>query len=542
MSSNSAMRVADVVAQQLAPHADWAFGVPGGEVLTLIDALDGSGIRFVCARHETSAGFMAEGAQRMGDALGVLVATVGPGVANTINVVAHAQQARRPLVVLTGCVGDADSNTYTHQVFDHQQVLRPLCLASFRLTKNHVADTMARAITIARQGGAVHIDVPVSVADEPTLAGSVRDTRITHGTATDDATLMAAREALANARRPLVLAGLELLRGDGHSVLRQHFERCGFPVVTTYEAKGIVDEGAAAAIGGAGLSPKADRWILPLVKAADVVLLAGYDPVEMRHPWRHPFDSSACVIEVGRQLGHHGMHQADFHFVGEPQALLENLLTDLTLGPGWPDGEPHACRAALVDAFAPRAEWGPSRLLADVQEVVDDHTVVAVDTGAHRILLCQQWRLSQPNQLIQSNGTSTMACAIPFAIGAKLKRPKSRVLAIVGDGGLEMALGELGTVRDLGLAMTIVVVDDRSLALIEKKQRSRGLKNLGVDFGPGDAFEGTDYVKIAEAFGGRGVRVTNSSQLKETLRQSLTSEGFTLLHCPIDRHAYDGRI
>ncbi len=129
------LRVVDVIAQRLARETRFAFGVPGGEVLSLIDAIRLAGTRFVLARHESSAGFMAEGALRSdrwtlgrgdtpgrGDTLGVLVATLGPGVANTVNVVSHAQQSRQPLVVLTGCVAAADAGTYTHQVFDHVSV------------------------------------------------------------------------------------------------------------------------------------------------------------------------------------------------------------------------------------------------------------------------------------------------------------------------------------------------------------------------------------------------------------------------------------
>src|SRR3546814_16956984 len=108
--------------------------MPGGEVLTLVDAREAAGIRFVLAKHETAAGFMAEGVWQCTGAPGILVATVGPGVVNAVNVIANAEQDRVPLIVLTGCVDETEALTYTHQVLDHQKVLRPIAQASFRQT------------------------------------------------------------------------------------------------------------------------------------------------------------------------------------------------------------------------------------------------------------------------------------------------------------------------------------------------------------------------------------------------------------------------
>ncbi|MEL7304058.1 MAG: thiamine pyrophosphate-binding protein, partial [Pseudomonadota bacterium] len=127
------LRAADVLAQRLyEAGCRYAFGIPGGEVLTIVDALERAGIRFVLSKHENSAGFMAEGVWQRTGAPAVLVATLGPGVANAVNVVANAEQDRVPLIFLTGCVDEDEAATYTHQVFDHQQLLRPITRDSLR--------------------------------------------------------------------------------------------------------------------------------------------------------------------------------------------------------------------------------------------------------------------------------------------------------------------------------------------------------------------------------------------------------------------------
>ncbi|MCG8405671.1 MAG: hypothetical protein MI923_10780, partial [Phycisphaerales bacterium] len=129
----------------------FAFGIPGGEVLALMGALDEAGIKFVLTKHENAAGFMAEGvwhaqsAEKIA-APGILLATIGPGVANAINVVANAMQDRVPLIFLTGCVDGAEAETYTHQVFDHQALVRPVVKGSFRACSGAIGPVMENAI------------------------------------------------------------------------------------------------------------------------------------------------------------------------------------------------------------------------------------------------------------------------------------------------------------------------------------------------------------------------------------------------------------
>ena len=159
---------ADIVGQALArAGATHAFGIPGGEVLALLQGLAGAGLRFVLVKHENSGGFMAEGLWHMTGALPVLVATLGPGVANAVNVVANAMLDRVPLIFLTGCVDASEAETYTHQVFDHQAMLRPVVKATIRLAAGAVGAGIARAIAIATSGqpGPVHVDVPIGVAE-----------------------------------------------------------------------------------------------------------------------------------------------------------------------------------------------------------------------------------------------------------------------------------------------------------------------------------------------------------------------------------------
>jgi acetolactate synthase-1/2/3 large subunit len=535
-------RAADILARRLhEAGCRFAFGMPGGEVLTLVDALEAAGIRFVLCKHENAAGFMAEGAYHRTGAPGLLVATLGPGAANGINVVANALQDRVPLIVLTGCVDPDEALTYTHQVLDHRALFGPITKATFTLSANGadiIADK-ALAIATADRPGPVHIDIPISVADEiPAQLLASRHVPPEAVAPAEGRALDEARAWLTEAERPVVLAGLDVLNHRAGDELRRFAEAFRIPVVTTYKAKGVLPEDHPLSIGGAGLSPKADSIIQPLFTEADLVICAGYDPIEMRTGWRDLWDPARQrVIEFAAEPNRHYMHHATTSFVCHVGEGLRSLAKGATPGPTWAGTRAAAVRAACREAFASRDRWGPAAVVETARRVVPRTAIATVDSGAHRILLSQIWETYEPRGLLQSSGLCTMGCAFPLAVGAALVEPDRPVVAFTGDAGLLMVLGELATLAELRLPVIVVVFVDASLALIEMKQRSRQLPNAGVDFGS------CDFAAMARAFGGVGERVSDAEQLERSLRQALDrSETFTLIAAEIPRQSYDGVI
>jgi len=512
-----------------------AFGIPGGETLTLLEALRSVGIRFVLARHETGAGLLAEGLHHADGSPGLLVATVGPGVANCPNAVAQALLDRVPLVVVTGNVADHHGNAFTHQVFDQLALLAPLVKASFRLRPETAARDIVEGLRVMTEGrpGPVHFDVPLDVAEAP--CGPLPAAGTVGAPALPDLTGVA--ERLRGAARPLVVVGLEALGAPVPGLV----QRLGAPVIGTYKAIGVLGRDHPQWVSAAGLSPRADDVLLPLVRRADVVVLAGYDAIEMRAGWLEPFDPDAFVIDVSVCPRAPREHRTDVRLVGPVDDSLGALRDRLGEPPDRPEWatewatEWQTARQAVASAFPETDDWGPAGVIGAVQRSVDHDTFVTVDTGAHRILTSQRWQSARPGRLLQSTGLCTMGYAVPVAIGAALGSGR-RAVAVVGDGGFEMALGELATARDLGVDVTVVVIDDRSLALIEKKQRARGLPNLGVDFGP----SGTDHVALARAIGAEAERFDDTASLAAFL--SRPGPGLRLAHCPIDRRAYDTAI
>jgi len=540
-STRPAMRVADQVARTLAAHGvTHAFGMPGGEVVTLIDALGAAGIRFVLARHETPAAIMAAGAHAATGAPGLLVTTVGPGLANAVNGIADAAQERVPLLVISGCVDHAVRSRYTHQVFDQAALLRPLVKASFEVETEGAAATIARAVRLACADpmGPVHIDIAPGTAAKPGSGSAVEaPARTLIRAVAADASLREVQAILAGARRPLIIGGFEAVRSGAGSALTALSEKLGAPVVTTYKGKGLVCEYHSHSLGAAGLSPLADAELLRLVRAADVVLLAGYDPIEMRAGWLDPFSADTTVIEVSAHPADHGMHSCDVRVTGDTGQLIAALGDGLVVAhPTWAGGEPEAAKARLRASFDPPKAWGPHAVFDALEAKLLPDATLTVDSGAHRILLSQRMRMQRPGALLQSAGLCTMGAAVPLAIGWASAKPGAPVIAVVGDGGFEMALGELGTIRDQKLPIVIVVMQDESLALIELKQSQAGLAKAGVRMGA------TRYEAVAEAFGGHGVRVKARIELEAALAAALARKTFTVIVCEIKADDYADRI
>ncbi len=531
---------ADILARRLyEAGCRHAFGIPGGEVLAVMAALDRAGIRFELCKHENAGGFMAEGTHHVTGAPGILLATLGPGVANAANVMANALQDQVPLIFITGCVDPSEAATYTHQVFDHTALLAPITKASLTLADGAVDVIADKAIAIATAypPGPVHVDVPISLATaEQNAAPRPGLSPPQAMTPAPGDAWEAAQTQFATAERPLMIAGVGVLHDDAAAAVAEFVRTHQVPLITTYKAKGILPEDEPLALGGAGLSPLADQHLLPLVAQSDCIILAGYDPIEMRVGWRDPWPEGADVIELGGPVNTHYMHRAKWSFQCHVGAGLAALSKGAGRNETWPDGQAATTRSDLVAAFKADEAWGPAAIVDEIRKHSEADAIATADSGAHRILLSQVWQCFQPRGLLQSSALCTMGCALPLAMGAKLSDPDRQVICFVGDASLEMVLGELATLRDLRQDILVVVFVDRSLALIEKKQRESGFDNLGVDFG------GTDWVALAGAMGGHGVAVDSRAGIQTAMAEVKGRGTFTLLACEIGHNAYDGRI
>ena len=341
---------------------------------------------------------------------------------------------------------------------------------------------------------------------------------------------------LQEAKNPVAIAGVDAVNEGAGPSIDAFCREFNIPLIASYKAKGLIDELDPVSIGGAGLSPKADKILLPLLEKSDAVLLLGYDPIEMRIGWRNPWEKDKTVIEITPVLRTHGMHHVSHTIRSSVIPAIEKMTEKLKKKRTEIHDEAARVREIFWKTFSAESEFGPDRVFDVLREALPHNTVATADSGAHRILLSQMWPCHHPRGLLQSSALCTMACAVPLAAGYKQASPGTPVIAFVGDAGMEMGLGELATLREHNIPIIICVLVDESLTLIEMKQRASQRPNLGVDF------TGSDFPTIADAMGGHGVWVDDAESLKKEAAAALERECFTVLACRIGRKSYDGRF
>lgn len=532
MSHTAAQHLARALARLGVRHA---FGMPGGEVLPILDALRAEGVDFVLVRHEGSAGFMADAAWQLTGAPGVCVATLGPGMTNLVSGIAGAWLERSPVVAVTGQVESGIYNVYTHQTLDQIGLLRPVVRASVTLTAREAWREIPLTLRRMMDGrpAPVHLNVPADVAGAP-QPGTFDDRFTAEPRMPAQGELARAAERIAQARRPILLVG-PADRGEAAALgARALHAALDAPALATYRAKGVIDESDARYAGSFGLSPVVDRHQLALVAEADLVVLVGFDAAELRPQWlpgwppttpcvvidAHPPVDLLCPIEA-LLIGP----------IGPVAARLAELVGASGQRSAWSNERLTAHQAAIAAPFADDPD-GPATALRAVQRALPEDAIIALDVGAHRITASHTLVMRHPGRLLQSNGLASMGFGLPAAITAAIVRPDVPAVAITGDMGLWMALGELGIAAERGLNLIVAYFSDQSLALIELKQARMGLPRTGV------RFANPAVGPLAASFGGVGLTVQGAQAIGDAVEEAQRRGGLTLLEIPLDPDHY----
>ena len=531
-------KTVEIIAQALKQEGvRCAFGIPGGEVLELLDAFRKAGIKFVLTKQELGAGFMADASFQLTGNPGVLVATLGPGITNTATAVAQALLDRSAMRVITGEIATSIKAIYTHQIIDQESLLRPIVKWTTTIAAKGAFEQVRKGIAIARapMPGPVHFNLPTDVATIEQADGRrftpVRVTPVPRLRELDKVISW-----LGEARRPLVFVGLGVQLDGAAAELRQFIEKWRVPVVATYKAKGVIPEDHALCIGATGLSPVVDKIHMAHVRGADLILTVGFDPVELRSDWTAPWDEKKRTVNMDLVPNTHHVFRSAIEFTGSIAGVLRMLATaaPARAPKRWPDADLDQYRATIREAVAhkPARGLGPYQVASTLREVFPRDTIATVDTGSHRILINHVWQAFEPRRLLQSNGLGSMGYALPAAIAAKLLFRERPVLAMMGEAGLDMVIGEMALLEEHKLPIIMVVFRDDALSLIKLKQERMKLPETGVATGS------PDYALLAKAYGGNGVVVQSMAELRKAAQAALKSIRFTLIEARIDPAEY----
>ncbi|MGD0239560.1 MAG: thiamine pyrophosphate-binding protein [Streptosporangiaceae bacterium] len=486
------------------------FGYPGESVIDFMEAVTHAGLEMVAAVREASAAFMAEAAAMTGGGLGVCLSTLGPGSTAVLNGVAAATLDRVPVLAVSGQIESSREQFFTHQVVDHGRMFAPVSKLALRLDPASADTVIRKALrtAVAERPGAVHLTVTADAWAMP-AAGEVRLPPLAPAAGSVDVYGEGdPLRALAAARRPVLLAGIAALRCAAGSDLVRLAEQAGIPVVVSPMAKGVFPEDHPYFAGV--LDMAGYRVVWDLLAGADLILAAGFDPVELISPW----SVSTPVLHLDTVPNTDQVYASAHELVGPVGALLGWLSAQWTGEPRWDEAAVAAHRDRLRAAWlAGRTEGrlNPSDVVTIAREAAPAGTILVTDVGSHKIMAGQAWRTGEPRSVLIPNGLSAMGFGVPAAIAARLTRPDRPVLALTGDGGFAMAATEMRIASSLGLPVTVVVFADNSLNRIELRQQSVGYPPTAT------RMDGMDLVALAEATGCDGIRADTPAALEKAL-------------------------
>jgi acetolactate synthase-1/2/3 large subunit len=511
------------------------FGLPGGEILDFLEAARRVGIRFLLTRHEATAAFIADVTGQIQRRPGVCVSTLGPGAVNMTLGVANAFLDRSPVLAITASLPRASLPYATHQQLDLNAVYRPFTKDAFSLDGEDTEAKVRRAFltAVSPRMGPVHIALPSDVAREPDrTTGSIAAISVQPPPIPPAAPEAVERvaSALAGARRPAVILGLDLDPRKDVAAVREFVTGLGAPVFVTPKAKGLLAEdhplfcGVCAGVAG-------DSVVLELFERADLLVGLGFDPVESDKLWHH----SRPLVSVGPVSIASGEFRPKEEAVGEVGRTLAALLSRARGRLEW---EPDVCarfRDRLHGALRPA---GPTRGLSGyeltraLRALLPHDAILATDVGSIKSVTTQAWTSYEPLSFFESNGLSAMSYAFPAAMAARLEFPDRPVLCTIGDGGFGMTLAEVETCVRERIHFVTVVYDDDGLSLIDTAQRRRGFPTQGVRYGR------VDFAAAAAGLGAWARRVETMESLESAVREGLRVDRPVVIDAVVDPAEY----
>lgn len=502
------------------------FGIPGGgSSLALMEAAGRADIEFVLTRTETAGAIMAAVTGELTGTPGVLLTGIGPGAASAVNGIAYASLEKAPVILLS----DGPAST-PHQALDQNGLYAPITKLQGQLRADRGAADFTNAIETAMTPpwGPVQLDLSSADATAKIETSETKPLN-TKAAAVSDKDMEKAAELIAASRRPIILAGLEARHGEAPQALRKLADTLACPVLASYKASGVLP---ASHPGFAGLFTGAIAEA-DVIHAADLIILFGFDAIEII-PGRWPYKSP--VVDLCRAEATPLPLDPDCRVTGELARMVEILLPDLNAS-AWTADEIAGARRDIAARFSLA---GPGQTVQSVieaaAELAPDGTRLTVDAGAHMFAALAFWGAQEPFGVLKSNGLSTMGYALPAAIASALEEPERHVLAVTGDGGLMMCLAELTTTAERGCNITVIVINDAALSLIDIKQQRHQYQQRGV------RYPGVDFAASAEALGCRGWRVAGGANVSTALREAFSTAGPTLIDVICNADGYGEQL
>jgi acetolactate synthase-1/2/3 large subunit len=512
------------------------FGYPGGVVLPLFDALYDAPIKFILTRHEQGAAHAADGYARATGKVGVCLATSGPGATNLTTGIANAFMDSIPLVAFTGQVKTSLIGNDAFQEADVTGITRPITKHNY-LVKDvrDLARSIREAFYIASTGrpGPVLIDVPVDIqqADtefiwpEEVNIRSYKPTLFGH-----PGQIKKAAKFISQAKKPLLYTGGGVITSGAHEVLRELAEKIQAPVTWTLMGIGGFPARHPLSLGMLGMHGTA--YANHSIMECDLIIAVGARFDDRVTGRLDAFAPSAKVIHIDIDPSSISKNvKVDIPVVGDCRNILGQLLEELKKTPhtdqwlhtveGWKKKYP------LV--YKDNAKLKPQYVIEQIDAATKGEAIITTEVGQNQMWAAQWYKYNRPRSFISSGGLGTMGFGFPAAMGAKLGCPDRQVFDIAGDGSIQMNIQELATCVCNKISVKVAILNNGYLGMVRQWQELFYKKRYSYT-----CLHNPDFVKLAEAYGAAGIRVTKKEDVRPAIEKALATDNTVFLDFHID--------
>ncbi|WP_068615581.1 biosynthetic-type acetolactate synthase large subunit [Paenibacillus tuaregi] len=510
------------------------FGYPGGAVLYIYDALYGfKDFHHLLTRHEQGAIHAADGYARASGKVGVCIATSGPGATNLVTGIATAYMDSVPLVVITGNVATTLIGTDAFQEADITGITMPITKHSYLVRDvEDLPRVIHEAFHIANTGrkGPVLIDIPKDVSAAKTLfkPGEALDLRGYNPTVTPNRLqLEKLQAAIREAERPVILAGGGVIYSGGHEALYEFVNNTGIPITTTLLGLGAFPSGHELWMGMPGMhgTYTANHGI----QESDLLINIGARFDDRVTGALGGFAPHAKIVHIDIDPAEIGKNvPTDIPIVGDAKTVLELLNQNPVYAEkadAWRELTAKRKLEKPLKYIDSDEELKPQWVIEHLNETTHGQAIVTTDVGQHQMWSAQYYKFNQPRSWITSGGLGTMGFGFPSAIGAQMAHPERLVISINGDGGMQMCSQELAICAINNIPVKIVVINNQVLGMVRQWQEliyENRYSHIDLEGSP-------DFVKLAEAYGVKGLRATNKEDAKKVWQEALETPGPVLV-------------
>ena len=522
------------------------YGYPGGAIMPFYDALTAyPALNHVLVRHEQAAAHAADGYARATGKVGVCVATSGPGATNLVTGLATSFMDSTPIVAITGQVARPFIGRDAFQETDVIGVTQPITKHNFLVHNvEDLADVVHEAFHLARSGrpGPVLIDVPKDVQFSKTFyRSSATFNSHKHADSSSDASssspsvraIAQAAQLIKTAQRPVIMSGHGIILSNAYDELRAFAEKAHIPVITTLLGISGIPDTHPLALGMPGMHGPAH--VNQAIGMCDLIIGVGLRFDDRVTGKVNEFAPHARIIHIDIDASEmHKVKVATVPIVADAREALIALTDAVEQGDHseW-IGEIRSWEARdnerLQSIQREQSYPDPISILEAIRAETNGEAIIVSDVGQNQMWTARHYCWTRPNSHITSGGLGTMGFALPAAMGAKMGVPDAPVWAVAGDGGIQMNIQELATLQQQGIAVKVAIMNNGYLGMVRQWQQFFHSRNYSET-----PITGPDYVKLADAYGLKGMRITKREDVSAAIHEAMETEGTVIIDFVIE--------